>query len=197
MKLVNRHAGRIIPRPEISSANQAAKPGLGSKAPHRHFEPRSLCFIKINRRETMSKRAFGILPLAVAAGVVLSGCSSSHQQETLTPTSRTVVTTQHSQTTTTTGPDTETTTTGPVTTTTTRTIIVAPNPPPPPRSEVITGAPAESDVWVSGFWTFSNSQWVWLPGHWEARPRVGAVWVPGHWDRTPSGTWAWTEGHWD
>jgi hypothetical protein len=37
---------------------------------------------------------------------------------------------------------------------------------------------------------------VWVPGHWEVRPRAAAVWVEGHWSRT-SGGWRWTPGHWD
>ena len=38
--------------------------------------------------------------------------------------------------------------------------------------------------------------WVWVPGHYELRPRERAVWVRGHWDHTDRG-WVWTAGHWE
>lgn len=68
--------------------------------------------------------------------------------------------------------------------------------PPPPRQEVIGVAPTAEHVWVKGYWAFQNRRWVWMPGHWELRPRAGATWVPGHWDHTARG-WVWFPGHWD
>src|SRR5262249_37051881 len=149
---------------------------FGSKAPHRHFAPSGIYCVKRKWREFMSKRAFGILSLTAIAGIVLSGCASSQHEEVLTPTSSSVVTTRHAVTTTTTEPEMITTapvitTTGPVTTTTTRTVVVSPNPPPPPRSEIVGAPPIAADVWVSGYWDLVGGRWVWLPGHWEARPR--------------------------
>jgi hypothetical protein len=74
--------------------------------------------------------------------------------------------------------------------------VVVAEPPPPVRNEVLTPSPGPSYVWVQGFWINHDSRWVWMPGHWEARPRLGAVWVEGHWDHTIDG-WVWTPGHWE
>jgi len=38
-------------------------------------------------------------------------------------------------------------------------------------------------------------QHVWVPGHWDVRPRARAVWVKGRWRHHPRG-WYWVEGHW-
>lgn len=76
--------------------------------------------------------------------------------------------------------------------------IVVTEAPPAPRTEVIGVAPDEAHVWVQGYWTYTGHRWVWVPGHWEARPRAHAAWVPGHWDKNPTGRgWVWTAGHWD
>jgi len=68
--------------------------------------------------------------------------------------------------------------------------------PPALRHEVIGVAPGAESVWISGYWTHTHNRWVWLPGHWEARPRAGATWAPGYWQHTTSG-WVWRSGHWD
>jgi hypothetical protein len=68
--------------------------------------------------------------------------------------------------------------------------------PPAVRHEVIGVAPSTEHIWVAGYWTYVNAKWVWVPGHWERRPRVGAGYYPGHWDKTTKG-WVWTPGRWD
>lgn len=119
----------------------------------------------------MKKALFGLLP--VLTSVVLSGCVSHHQPM--------VVTTDE-----------------PVTTTrTTRTVVVN-EAPPPARVEVEGAAPDTAHVWIGGYWMHSSDRWTWVPGHWEARPRVNASWIPGHWDKDPTGvSWVWTPGHWE
>src|SRR5436190_4530300 len=67
--------------------------------------------------------------------------------------------------------------------------------PPDPRLEVIGVAPSTAHIWVRGYWVHRNGQYVWIAGHWELRPRPGAIWVPGHWDSTSRG-WVLTPGHW-
>src|SRR5678815_5657265 len=62
--------------------------------------------------------------------------------------------------------------------------------PPAPRQEVIGVAPSTSHVWVQGYWSYRNGRYVWMPGHYELRPRPAAAWVAGHWDRTSRG-WVW------
>ncbi len=78
-----------------------------------------------------------------------------------------------------------------------RTIIVQQEPP-PPRQEVRTISPGPTHTWVEGYWAYSGNRWVWVPGHWENRPRTDAVWMPGHWDKDPAQRgWVWTPGHWE
>jgi len=122
-------------------------------------------------KKVMKKTMFGILP--VVASVILSGCASHHQAM--------VVTTDE-----------------PVTTTrTTRTVVVT-EAPPAPRTEVEGPAPDAAHTWIGGYWMHSGDRWVWVPGHWESRPRVNATWIPGHWDKDPTGKgWVWTPGHWE
>jgi hypothetical protein len=74
--------------------------------------------------------------------------------------------------------------------------VVVTQAPPASKAEVIGVAPSAEHVWVRGYWLHTNGQWVWLPGHYERRPRPGVMWVQGHWDRTSAG-WVWTPGHWE
>ena len=122
----------------------------------------------------MKRKMFGILPLIMGGGLVLSGCVHSHREPVVV------------------------TTTEPVTTTRTTRMVVVTEEPPAPKTEVIGIAPSEASVWVGGYWSYTDSRWVWVPGHWEMRPRVNAVWVPGHWDKNPDGKgWIWTPGYWE
>jgi len=75
--------------------------------------------------------------------------------------------------------------------------VIVSSEPPAPRHEVIVGvAPSPAHVWVGGFWAYRDGRWVWLPGHWERGPRIGAHWTAGHWAHRPRG-WVWIEGRWD
>jgi hypothetical protein len=55
-------------------------------------------------------------------------------------------------------------------------------PPPADQVEVVTVAPGPLDVWfwAPGTWEW-RGRWVWVGGHWIARPHPGAVWVRAHW----------------
>jgi len=35
-------------------------------------------------------------------------------------------------------------------------------PPPPPREEIRVSPPSQSQVWVPGYWTWGNNEWVWV-----------------------------------
>ena len=83
----------------------------------------------------------------------------------------------------------------PVVSTTPTGEVVVTEAPPAPRQEVVGTAPSTSHVWVEGYWMRSNGRWVWVPGHYESRPRLNASWVPGHWNQTSRG-WVWTPGYW-
>jgi hypothetical protein len=79
-----------------------------------------------------------------------------------------------------------------------REIVIVHEAPPPPRRDVIGHAPDKSHIWVEGYWIHTGRKWVWVPGHWELRPRASAVWVPGHWDKNDDGRgWVWTPGRWE
>jgi hypothetical protein len=144
-----------------------------SKIPHLASHPSRIYYRKlrlavpVEQKEIMKKITFGILPLVASGSLLLSGCISHHHAEYVT--------------------------TEPVTT---RTVVVT-EAPPPPQTEVEGNPPAESDVWVAGYWTHVDDRWVWMPGHWEARPHANAMWVPGHWDQNPDTKgYVWTPGYW-
>ena len=67
--------------------------------------------------------------------------------------------------------------------------------PPPLAVEVRGVAPGPEFVWIEGYHRWDGDRYVWVPGHWDRRPRAGADWVPGHWAHDRQG-WYWVEGHW-
>ena len=54
--------------------------------------------------------------------------------------------------------------------------IVVTGPPPAPIAEEPTAQPQPATVWITGYWHWTGIQYAWIPGHWEATPRAGAVW---------------------
>ena len=89
---------------------------------------------------------------------------------------------------------TTTTTTQEVTTGPGREVLVT-RPPPLVRVETQTVAPGPGYAWTTGYWRWTGTDYVWVPGSWVVRPRAAAVWVGGHWVRRPGG-WVWIAGHW-
>jgi hypothetical protein len=76
--------------------------------------------------------------------------------------------------------------------------IYVPSEPPPLRQEVVPVLPpdrAAVDLWQPGYWRWNGQEYVWMEGHYAARPRTGAVWVPGHWEHRELG-WVFVDGHW-
>lgn len=57
----------------------------------------------------------------------------------------------------------------------------APDAPPPPVAEPIPPPPMTTTIWVTGFWQWSGSQWVWVPGAYRLRPEAGMTWRPTEW----------------
>jgi hypothetical protein len=143
----------------------------------------------------MKKRMPGSFPLSLLTGLILSGCCCppprhahvTKPQHAKVTTTQAVVTTQ------------PVVTMQTVVTTQPLTPTGRPQLPPPlPQPiEVIGAAPGTTPVWVSAYWVNYDGRWVWLPGHWEDRPRVGAVWIPGHWDQTADGKYVWAAGYWE
>lgn len=57
----------------------------------------------------------------------------------------------------------------------------APIAPPPPRTEEIPPPPpAPTIVWVTGFWQWNGTMYIWVPGSYQPRP-AGARWRPTEW----------------
>lgn len=74
--------------------------------------------------------------------------------------------------------------------------IVVMQAPPAVQQEVPTARPTRDHVWVPGYWTWRNSRYEWVAGHWVIPPTSGAVWVPPRWQ--PEGnSWRFYEGYWD
>jgi hypothetical protein len=67
--------------------------------------------------------------------------------------------------------------------------------PPPRRVEVRTIAPGPGYVWISGYYGWEGSDYVWHPGEWRQPPQNQRTWVPGHWARARGGYY-WVEGRW-
>jgi hypothetical protein len=68
--------------------------------------------------------------------------------------------------------------------------------PPQAQQEIATPRPSRDHMWVSGYWTWRNDRYEWIPGHWEVPPRVGASWVPPRWQQEGT-AWRFYEGYWD
>jgi hypothetical protein len=75
-------------------------------------------------------------------------------------------------------------------------VVAGPPPLPPPRVEAVPVQPGPTYVWVPGHWAWRpRVGYVWAPGHWAVPMRPGYVWVPGTWVPRGHGH-VWVEGHW-
>jgi len=75
-------------------------------------------------------------------------------------------------------------------------------PPPPPRVIVERRLPQpvgwSDGEWIAGYQRWDGAHYVWEPGRWDHRPRVGAKWSAGHWEPHRSGHGkVWVEAHWN
>ncbi|MCI4397650.1 MAG: YXWGXW repeat-containing protein [Acidobacteria bacterium] len=73
--------------------------------------------------------------------------------------------------------------------------VYVPVPPPAPVVEVIPACPGPRYVWVRGFYRWSGSAYVWVPGRWAVPPHSHARWVEPEWRHHQRG-WFFVEGHW-
>jgi len=74
--------------------------------------------------------------------------------------------------------------------------VVVAQPPPAPRVEVIPAPPSPAYVWLPGYWSLgAGGGWVWVGGHYAARPRPNVAYYPGHWARHSHG-YIWVGGYW-
>jgi len=78
----------------------------------------------------------------------------------------------------------------------TGTIIVT-QAPPAQQQEVVQARPSSAHAWVPGYWTWRNSRYEWMGGHWEIPPRTNATWVAPRWERLDDGSYRFYEGYWE
>jgi hypothetical protein len=78
----------------------------------------------------------------------------------------------------------------------TQSTIVVTQAPPAAQQEVVTARPSSDSVWVGGYWTWRNSRYEWIPGHWATPPRSGATWIPPRWEQEGN-AYRFYEGRWD
>ncbi len=57
----------------------------------------------------------------------------------------------------------------------------APAAPPPPQAETPPPPPIAATVWIAGFWQWSGTSWVWIPGAWQLRPSAAVEWQAPSW----------------
>ena len=70
-------------------------------------------------------------------------------------------------------------------------------PPPADQPEVVPPPPGGALVWRPGHWHWNGVRYVWVHGHYIARPAVYGHWVPGHWAPGGPGGWHWVDAHWE
>ncbi len=68
-------------------------------------------------------------------------------------------------------------------------------PPPPPRSEVVYGPPGPGYVWIKGYWSWRDGQYVWVAGHYERPPAERREWIEPRWEPR-GGSYVFIEGRW-
>lgn len=68
--------------------------------------------------------------------------------------------------------------------------------PPKDKSEKETKRPSRSHYWITGYWEWNGSAWLWRAGQWVMPPNMSATWHPGRWSKEGKG-WIWNEGFWE
>jgi len=74
--------------------------------------------------------------------------------------------------------------------------VVVTQAPPALQQEPVLARPSADHVWVPGYWTWRNSRYEWMAGHWEIPPRTGATWVAPRWEAR-DGAYVFYEGYWN
>ncbi|MEO6873477.1 MAG: YXWGXW repeat-containing protein [Opitutaceae bacterium] len=159
---------------------------------------------------TSARRANFLAPAFAVCGALalFAGCASDESHVVSAPPPAPAATTMTTQTTqsapvTTQGPTYTTTTpagtsTSYTTTTTaapTNTVIVT-SAPPALQSEVVLARPNADYVWVPGYWTWRESRYQWMAGHWELPPYKGSSWIAPH-TEMEGNAYRFYEGHWN
>jgi hypothetical protein len=91
---------------------------------------------------------------------------------------------------------TQTTPTGTVSTTQPVNTVIVTQAPPALQSEVVLEQPSPQHKWIPGFWTYRDSRYLWVSGHWEIPPRPDATWIAPRWV-PENGGYRYYEGYWN
>ena len=78
----------------------------------------------------------------------------------------------------------------------TQSTIVVMQAPPAAQQEVVPARPSSDHVWVGGYWSWRNSRYEWVAGHWTVPPRSGVTWIPPRWE-PEGGAYRFYEGYWE
>ncbi|HSM92237.1 MAG TPA: hypothetical protein VLT47_05065 [Anaeromyxobacteraceae bacterium] len=68
--------------------------------------------------------------------------------------------------------------------------------PPQLRVEVAPPAPAPTQVWVPGYWSYANGAYVWIAGAYAVPPQPTSRWVAPRWALREGG-WYFEPGRWE
>ena len=70
-------------------------------------------------------------------------------------------------------------------------------PVPLPLPEQVTPPPQSSSVliWRPGYYDWTGSTYIWIPGQWTSRAGHGTLWQDGYW-RRENGESVWVPAHW-
>ena len=157
---------------------------------------------------TPTGRATLFAPALAVCGAlaIFAGCASEESHVVSAPPPAPATTTVTTQTTqsqpmvvqsptyvTTTNPGTTSYTTTTANPTTTYVVTSAP---PALQEEVVLARPSGDYVWVHGYWTWRESRYQWMAGHWELPPYKGSSWIPPHTEQEGN-AYRFYEGHWN
>lgn len=149
--------------------------------------------MKKNKMAHGSRKSFPTSEIILACSVLgfLGGCATQPESHVLSSPPPVEPTSSVASTTTTTTNITTSDTTGQ------KTIIVTQAQPPPKQNVIIArpDQPTAAHVWIDGYWTWRNSRYEWMPGHWELPESSGATWVPPHTEKEGTG-YRFYEGYW-
>jgi hypothetical protein len=74
--------------------------------------------------------------------------------------------------------------------------VVLQAPPAPQAPQAIPERPSPQHVWIDGYWTWRNSRYEWMAGHWEVPPFSNAKWENPRVE-SDAGAFRFYEGRWN
>ncbi|MCX6933741.1 MAG: YXWGXW repeat-containing protein [Verrucomicrobia bacterium] len=74
--------------------------------------------------------------------------------------------------------------------------MMVPQAPPAMQAETVLARPSSDHAWVPGYWTWRNSRYEWMAGHWEVPPFSTAKWNTPRWE-PEDGAYRFFEGYWN